>query len=154
MARPKQLTQEETRERYVNGWNRTMIDIWQERIYSLRVYDTGALYRSVMELPINADGRFISFSLSQMFLEYGIWQDLGTGREVPFGNHGDIGRAKVRERRRWFSRKYYSSVMNLKDFMADSIGREFVGLIAGYLDTDKLRFGSQHYRRMGYRKNY
>lgn len=154
MAGTEQLNQQDSREKYVRGWNATMIDIWQERIYALRVYNTGMLYRSVMELPVTADGRFTSFSLSQLFLEYGIWQDLGTGREVPFGNHGDIGRAKVRERRRWFSTKYYSSVMNLKDFMAESLGREFIGMFAANLDSDNLRYASKHYQRMGYTKTY
>ena len=45
----------------------------------------------------------------------------------------DIGRDKVRKRRIWFSKKYYASVMNLKEFMSDSIGREFVGLISNAL---------------------
>ncbi len=46
--------------------------------------------------------------LSQSFLEYGLWQDYGTGRETPRGNSGDLGRAKRRQRRSWFSRKFTS----------------------------------------------
>ncbi|MBO4870404.1 MAG: hypothetical protein J5565_00280 [Muribaculaceae bacterium] len=34
---------------------------------------------------------------------------------------GDLGRAKVRQRRKWFSRKYYASVMNIKEFYEDDI---------------------------------
>ena len=41
------------------------------------------------------DGRFIEVGLSQSFLEYGLWQDFGTGKEIPQGNHGDIGREKM-----------------------------------------------------------
>ena len=114
------------REKYLIGWNNTMIDIWKERIELLGVVDTGALLRSPIQLPIRADGRFYDVNLSQTFLEYGLWQDLGTGREVPIGNPGDIGRDKVRERRRWFSSKYYSSVLRLRDFMAQSLGHEFL----------------------------
>lgn len=136
------------REKFVDGWNKTMIDIWRERITLLDVYNTGALLRSTMALPVRADGRFYDVSLSQKFLEYGIWQDLGTGREVPIGNPGDIGRDKVRERRRWFSTKYYASVMKLRDFMAESLGKEFTGLFAN-LDADDLRNQSEHYRRKG-----
>lgn len=125
-----------------------MIDIWQERIRLLDVFHTGNLWRSPLALPVHADGRFYDISLSQSFLEYGIWQDLGVGREVPIGNGGDIGRDKVRERRRWFSSKYYASVMRLRDFMAESLGREFTGLFAG-LDADDLRRSTDYYRRKG-----
>ena len=81
-------------------------------------------------------------------MEYGIWQDLGTGREVPIGNGGDIGREKVRQRRPWFSPKYYASVMNLRDFYAESLGYEFVGLFAN-LDSDDLRRQSGYYKKHG-----
>ena len=40
----------------------------------------------------------------------------------PRGNFGNLGRAKRRQRRRWFSRKYYASVMNLKEFYEDNFG--------------------------------
>ena len=112
-----------------------MLDIWQERIYRLRVMRTGALWRSPLSMPVRADGRFLDVSLSQSFIEYGLWQDLGVGREVPHGNSGDIGREKKRQRKKWFSTKYYSSVMNLRDFMAESLGDEYVGMFAN-LDSD------------------
>ena len=117
-------------------------------------------------MPVRADGRFFEVGLSQTFLEYGLWQDYGTGRETPRkssaegelapisaetqpalrsrnprGNSGDIGRAKTsrasrtqsqarlnsaeaqprtvrhnRQCRKWFSRKHYTSVMNIKEF--------------------------------------
>lgn len=129
-----------------------MIEIWQERIQKLDVIDTGALWRSPLHLPVRADGRFYDITLSQTFLEYGLWQDLGTGREVPIGNDGDIGREKKRERRRWFSTKYYSSVMNLRDFMALSIGEEFKAMFCSALDSNSLRQGSQYYKRRGLSK--
>lgn len=127
-----------------------MIDIWTERIKLLGVVDTGALLRSPVKLPVQHDGRFLDLTLSQTFLEYGLWQDLGVGREVPHGNPGDIGRDKKRERRRWFSVKYYASVMKLRDFMALSIGNEFKSMFCAALDTDNLRYSSGFYRRKGY----
>lgn len=140
----------EARKKYVEAWNKTMIDIWQERIHKLRVMDTGALWRSATQLPVRADGRFYDITLSQNFLEYGLWQDLGVGREVPHGNPGDIGREKKRERRRWFSSKYYSSVLALRDFMADSLGDEFKSMFCAALDTDKAKKGTSFYERKGY----
>ena len=125
---------QDARQRYVLAFNDTMIKIWQEQITLLGVIDTGALLGSVVAMPTRADGTFTSVSLSQAFLEYGLWQDYGVGGEIPRGNHGDIGREKVREERPWFSRKYYASVMNIRDFFADNMGQEFCGVI-----TDALK---------------
>ena len=138
----------EARRKFVEAWNKTMFDIWQEKIFKYKIIDTGNLYRSPLALAIRADGRFYDITLSQSFIEYGIWQDLGTGREVPIGNPGDIGHDKVRQRRPWFSPKYYASVMNLRDFYAESLGQEFVGMFAN-LDSDDLRRHSEYYRRKG-----
>lgn len=135
------ITPEESlqqREKFVNAFNATMIQIWQEQITLLDVIDTGNLLRSPISLTTKADGQFFEITLSQAFLEYGLWQDFGTGKEVPRGNPGDIGRARRRQKKPWFSRKYYASVMNLRDFMADSIGKDFVGLVAKAID-DKFR---------------
>ena len=121
---------QQEREKFVTAFNDTMLRIWQEQITLLGVIDTGALLASPKALPVRADGRFFEIGLSQSFLEYGLWQDYGTGRETPRGNSGDLGRAKKRKRRRWFSRKYYASVMNLKEFLEENIGREFCGVMS------------------------
>ena len=126
------------REKFVMAFNDTMLKIWQEQITLLDVIDTGHLLHSVKALPVRADGRFIEIGLSQLFTEYGLWQDFGTGKEIPRGNSGDIGREKKRVAKKWFSRKYYSSVLNLRDFLADNIGQSFVGVVAKALD-DKYR---------------
>ena len=129
------------REKFVTAFNDTMIKIWQEQITLLDVIDTGALLASPKAVAMRADGRFFEVSLSQAFLEYGLWQDYGTGRETPRGNSGDIGRAKVRQRRKWFSRKYYASVMNIKEFYETNIGKAFTGILCSALSKD---FGRNH----------
>ena len=129
---------EKEREKFILTFNNTMLKIWREQITLLDVIDTGRLLKSPKSVAVRADGRFIEATLSQGFLEYGLWQDFGTGKEIPRGNPGDIGRDRKRKPKRWFSRKYYASVMNLRDFMADSIGEEFVGLVAKAID-DKYR---------------
>ena len=129
----EQITEQqalEAREKFVLAFNKTMIDIWKERITLLDVRDTDALLHSPISLAVRNDGRFFEVSLSQQFLEYGLWQDYGVGRETPRGNPGDIGRDKKRQRRPWFSKKYYASVMNIKEFYADNLGNEFQGIIA------------------------
>ena len=130
MTEPTQDKALEAREKYVIAFNKTMIDIWKERITLLDVRDTDALLHSPITLATRHDGRFFEVSLTQQFLEYGLWQDYGVGRETPRGNSGDLGRTKRRQRRPWFSKKYFASVMNLKEFYAENLGHEFQGIIA------------------------
>ncbi len=134
----EQQAQDE-REKYVMAFNDTMLKIWQEQITLLGVIDTHSLLRSPIALPVRTDGRFFEVGLSQAFLEYGLWQDYGTGRETPRGNSGDLGHEKVRGRRRWFSRKYYASVMNIKEFFADNLGRQYQGILSDIFNDKLLR---------------
>lgn len=130
---------QDARQKYILAFNATMLEIWKERITLLEVIDTGLLLRSPLALPVKADGRFFEVTLSQAFLEYGLWQDYGVGRETPRGNSGDIGRCKIRQRRPWFSKKYYASVLNLRDFLGENIGQEFQGVIADtFARTNKI----------------
>ena len=128
------------REKFVTAFNETMLKIWKEQMALLDVIDTGALLASPKSLPLRADGRFMELGLSQSFLEYGLWQNFGTGKEIPRGNNGDIGRERKRKKKPWFSRKYYASVMNLRDFLADNMAKEFVGVVAQSLDDKYLRY--------------
>lgn len=128
------------REKFVTAFNETMLKIWKEQMTLLDVIDTGALLASSKSLPLRADGRFMELGLSQSFLEYGLWQNFGTGKEIPRGNNGDIGRERKRKKKPWFSRKYYASVMNLRDFLADNMAKEFVGVVAQSLDDKYLRY--------------
>lgn len=128
------------REKFVTAFNETMLKIWKEQMTLLDVIDTGALLASPKSLSLRADGRFMEIGLSQSFLEYGLWQNFGTGKEIPRGNNGDIGWERKRKKKPWFSRKYYASVMNLRDFLADNMAKEFVGVVAQSLDDKYLRY--------------
>ncbi len=139
MENNKQQQAQDEREKYVMAFNDTMLKIWQEQITLLGVIDTHSLLRSPIALPVRTDGRFFEVGLSQAFLEYGLWQDYGTGRETPRGNSGDLGHEKVRGRRRWFSRKYYASVMNIKEFFADNLGRQYQGILSDIFNDKRLR---------------
>lgn len=127
------------REKYVRAFNDTMIKIWREQITLLGVIDTGALYRSTVGISMTADGKFIDITLSQAFNTYGLFVDYGTGSNTPRGNPGDIGGANPRKRKRWFSRKYYASVMNIQEFYAGSVGREFCRAVSNALNPDIMR---------------
>lgn len=142
----------EARRKFVEAWNKTMIDIWQEKIKLFNVINTWALYRSQCALPVQADGRFYSFELSQTFLEYGLWQDFGVGRNTAIGNthKRDMDEFEnKRERRPWFSVKYRSSVMKIRDFMAVSLGDEFKAMFCERFDENRARRATEYYRRKG-----
>lgn len=137
----------DVRKKYVEAWNSTMLDIWREQIIKLDVIDTGALLNSPVAMAVRADGRVVSIGFQHEFLEYGLWQDYGTGREVYVGNPGDIGRRKERERKPWFARPYYRSVLNLRDFLAESIGQEFCGIFTDVFNDKLLRQTTDYYKR-------
>ena len=129
----------EQRRKFVEAFNDTQLRMWQEQITLLDVIDTGKLLGSVASVRCDHDGKVTVVTLEQSFLEYGLWQNYGVGREVPRDNPGDIGRDKVRQARPWMSKKLYASVMKLKEMFADSMGREFCGIVADALSDRKMR---------------
>lgn len=127
------------RQKYVQAFNATMIKIWREQIALLGVIDTGALYRSTLAVRMNADGKYTSITLEQSFNLYGLFVDYATGSNTPRGNPGDLGRDNARKRKRWFSRKYYASVMNIRDFYADNLGRDLADTVSNALTRNISR---------------
>lgn len=134
-------TPEQERAKYVRAFNSTMIKIWKEQQTLLGTVDTGALYRSTVAVGMTADGKFTSVTLSQSFNTYGLFVDYGTGSNTPRGNSGDLGAGFTnrRRRKRWFSRKYFASVMNIQEFFADNLGRDCCLAIANALNPDVMR---------------
>lgn len=131
----------EQRKKFVDAFNDTMIKIWRERISLLGVVDTGTLYRSLMDFEMSADTSYHNVTLGQSFRTYGLFVDWGTGRNTPRGNSGDLGPGFVNRRKPklWFSRKYYASVMKLREFYADSVGKDFCSMVASALSRDAMR---------------
>ncbi len=131
----------EERRKYVTAFNDTMIKIWREQIVLLGVVDTGALYRSTLAVGMSADGKFTSVTLKQAFNTYGLFVDYGTGSNTPRGNLGDLGEGftNKRHRKRWFSQKYYASVMNIREFFADNLGKDMADTISNALTKDIAR---------------
>lgn len=131
----------EERRKYIAAFNSTMIKIWREQISLLGVVRTGALYRSTMAVGMTADAKITSVTLEQCFRTYGLFVDYGTGRNTPRGNSGDLGEGFTnrRKRRRWFSRKYFASVMNIREFFADNLGKDMADTISNALTRDISR---------------
>ena len=100
---------------YADAWTAKMVEIWQDRLDLMAVYDTGALRQSVVQDNVHIDG--LSMEVSFSFLQYGVYVDRGTGRGVRNGN---------RKARPWFSRSWYISSEVLKEHMAQVLGNRFV----------------------------
>ena len=144
------ISTQESRAKYVEAWNTTMTDIWKERIIRHGVFESPRrrsrssephLLDSLHYFPVKHDDTYMELTMHFTFPEYGIFQDRGTGREKYKGNPGDIDdftksgeKRKFRDRRPWFSVKWYASCMNIKEFMARSIGDQFVGIVSAALE--------------------
>ncbi len=132
----------EQRRKFVDAFNDTQLTMWQEQITLLDVIDTGKLLGSVASVRCDHDGKVTVVTLEQSFLGYGLWQEYGTGRETPAEgerSYGDFNHEKPRLRRPWMGKKLYASVMKLKEMFADSMGREFCGIVADALSDRKMR---------------
>ena len=64
----------EDRKKYIDAWERMMVDIWKEKIVRLGVIDTKQLYSDITG-KITSQGDDIH-SITHQFMEYGIFQDL------------------------------------------------------------------------------
>lgn len=136
---------EQDREQYEQRWTDFMVKFWQEKMmkFSPPVYDTGALYHSL--IGVLHPGT--TTTIEHHFLEYGIYVAAGTGNGYRRGNSGkddDNGlqflRGKKwnkgkghRQRRDWFAKKYLYSTHRLNDFEAQFYGDAYQGLLSDAL---------------------
>lgn len=146
-------------DRYVDAWTRTQLEIWREKIERMHIVRSGSLHESFRQSVSSvAQGTTIVMK----FLEYGIYQAAGTGRGYVRDNGGDlpfldasyrsehrldiprkVGPAwggymtsgKPRERRDWFSKKLYMSVMAMTEDMARILGENAAHIVCDNLEN-------------------
>ena len=106
-----------------------MVAIWKEKLTKLNAMRTCSLFRSVTTLTTKTDAEVSQVLIQFSFNQYGHYVQRGVGREVPRGNGGDIGRAKVRRRKEWYQPKYAGSVHNIREFFAKSFSLQAIGII-------------------------
>lgn len=118
---------------YQKAWTEMMLHIWEEKLLLLGIYDTGALVGS-LQGDVSGD------IMKMRFMEYGIYVDAGVGNGYRRGNGGNLeflddtyriehGLGRRRVPRPWFSKKFFASVMKLKDDLAKIIGDDFIGIV-------------------------
>lgn len=131
--------------KYEEGWTREMQVYWRERLLRLKIYNTGHLYNSI-------DGRMQRSGdtslIEHRFAAYGIYVALGTGNGYRKGNSGKDDENGLqflrggkynkgkghRQKRDWFNKKYYASIMRLGEVEAAFYGKEYQGLLAEALN--------------------
>lgn len=133
------------------GWTAEMVKIWEEKIMQYRIRHTGALFNSL-------SGAAGERTIEHKFLMYGIYQARGSGNGYTKGNGGNLqvldpeyrakhNLRKTREKRPWFMKKYYRSIMVLNEFEGHFYGQAYMGALFQALTTsfegaEIKRFGS------------
>jgi hypothetical protein len=108
-------------EETIRAWAEITINIWRNKIVELKAWDTGELYKSFRyELYKSAGNNVDRIEFSYHL--YGLFVDMGVGREMAKGNSGDLGGAVIRQRKEWYSRVFYREVMRLKEILAQKFG--------------------------------
>lgn len=53
------------RRKFVEAWNKTMLEIWRERISKLKVINTGNLWRSpeLINFDVDPEGRLVNLEI-------------------------------------------------------------------------------------------
>ena len=116
--------------RFQEQWTRNMTLYWQERMDKLKVNRTFSLRNSLVGVLHPGNPSTIEFK----FLQYGIYVDSGTGREIERGNLGDLGFTPRRKAKEWYYRKYYASRMVLNETMFAFYGQEYNGMLTQAID--------------------
>ena len=156
--RPKAT--DEDRIKYQDAWAKMMVEIWREKIERLDVIDTFRLHQDMNE-NLTSSGNELTI-IQHKFMEYGIYQDCGTGNGYRKGNGGNLefldpandNGQMHRHPREWFSRAYFASVMVLKEAMAYMYGEEFTGLLVDKIEeANRKRSTTMRSRLWGSRKH-
>ncbi len=119
----------------LGAWASIVIQKFHAKITELKIYDKGNLDHSLMqELLVNAgvDIDKIEFS----FKLYGIFVDMGVGKEISKRNSGDLGYTPTRQPKEWFSKKYYGQVMKLREILIEKYSKAITFSMINTLQAD------------------
>lgn len=106
----------------LKAWADIVLEKWHNKLTELKVYDQGYLYDSLLyELLLNAGENIQKIEFT--FKLYGVFVDIGVGKEVKKGNSGDLGFTPKRKPKEWYSKKFYGQVMRLREILKEQYGR-------------------------------
>jgi hypothetical protein len=114
---------------YHQAWAEMMVNIWQEKMKTLGVGDTGELLKSFayhVDIESNGDVSKIVHS----YLYYGRMVDMGVGNGVKIS---DVPSGK-REPKDWYGSAYFRSIKILTEKQAELYGEQYQVLIREMLN--------------------
>ena len=112
----------------VRAWAEIVLNMWRDRLVMLKAWDSGELYHSLENTLFSAAGGDVD-KIEFAFKLYGIFVDMGVGREFSQGNPGDLGFAPARERKRWYSGIFYREVMRLREILIEKYGDDYASQV-------------------------
>lgn len=119
---------DESKRAYYDAWAKMMITIWQDKIISMGVRDSGDLLSSFIYEVSSQSGGDVG-KITHTYLAYGRMVDMGVGRGSPLGEENTS-----RRRKDWYSKAYFHSVKVLNEKMAQMYGEQFQYIITGTLN--------------------
>jgi hypothetical protein len=109
------------KQKTIAAWADITLKLWQAKLTDLKVWETGELYNSLQNELFKAAGNDVD-KVEFAFNLYGVFVDMGVGREIYIGNPGDVN--TTRKRKKWYSGIFYREVMKLGEIMAEKYGQE------------------------------
>ncbi len=128
-------------------WANIVVKMWEEKIVALQVWDEGALYHSFVNHVKNNAGGSVD-KIDFLFSQYGIYADMGVGKETSRGNSGDVGEVnKRREPKPWYSKVFFREVMKLYEKTGRELGATAAfGIAQTFSDAFDQRFNDASIR--------
>ncbi len=120
-------------------WAKIVLDIWKDRMMKYNVRQSGALFSSLQQHVLKHAGDDVS-KIDFFFNYYGIYVDMGVGREFNIGNSGDVGKDKGmlhprRVAKPWYATAFYGQVKRLSEILEEKYGREAAQRICGFISA-------------------
>jgi hypothetical protein len=136
---------EKSQEQFLKEWAQVVIKMWEGKMNALDIYDTGELFNSFVNHIMAAANGDIS-KIDFIFKEYGLYVDMGVGKEISKGNDGDLSDNAYfdhstqsyqmkRKAKPWYSKVFFREVMKLKEFLAKYYAKEAACLIAEGIES-------------------
>lgn len=127
----------------LTAWADIVLDIWKDRMIKHHIRMTGALWESLqnhVHYHAGGDQNKIDF----FFNLYGLYVDMGVGRELPAGNTGSMltkqGVPTRRKPKPWYSRVFYAQVKRLSEILAEKYGQEAANQIVGFMTDNQHQY--------------
>ena len=99
-------------------WAEIVIERWIRKIQVLDIGSTGELLKS-LQSPATLDAKGDPAKITFTYLYYGIFTDMGVGKDVKIG---EAGRGNNRRKKPWYSSVFENEVATLGRLMAERYG--------------------------------